>query len=187
MDSEGVIHLRTSQLLFLFMALIVSRKISIVERTPECFKQIFRDFKNDISVVEGKLSLRNFKNYLSRRCTVEVVNGLTKVFREMERKMAFKEAAVPNLFQEAFSRWKTHSRFENDKRKLDIYMRIFEEHEDHFFNSVPEDIDIFFQHFYGPSCLRLYSIDLTVITELHSHVQSVLSKYISTFLASFHI
>jgi hypothetical protein len=32
---------------------------------------------------------------------------------------------LPNLFNEAFVRWKSNTRFENDKRKLEIYQRIF--------------------------------------------------------------
>lgn len=41
LDAEGIIHLRTSQMLFLFMALVLSQKITIMERTQECFKQQF--------------------------------------------------------------------------------------------------------------------------------------------------
>ena len=84
------------------------------------------------------------------------------IFKELERTLGSKDA-LPTLFREAFVRWKTNPRFYQDRKKLEIFERIFEEHEHMLFTSSPEEIQTFLEEYYGDTCLRLYGIDLQVV------------------------
>lgn len=83
MDAEGIIHLRTSQLIFITMAFILVGKIPFTELSTGNLQQKFEQFKSEINIVEGKVSLRAFKNYLSRKYSAEAVNEMAKQLREI--------------------------------------------------------------------------------------------------------
>jgi hypothetical protein len=51
LDSDGVIHLRSSQIMFLFMALILSNKITLRENTIDGFLSQLNEFQDEINQV----------------------------------------------------------------------------------------------------------------------------------------
>ena len=61
LDWEGVIHLRYSQVLFLFMGLSPNQALS----TEAIFKSELSTLRLNLGEVQGKVSLRGFKNFIS--------------------------------------------------------------------------------------------------------------------------
>jgi hypothetical protein len=51
LDTDGVIHLRNSQVMFLFMALILANKITLRENIIDGFLAQFNEFQDDINQV----------------------------------------------------------------------------------------------------------------------------------------
>lgn len=96
----------------------------------------FGSFRKSLGEIQGKVSLRSFKNYLST-IPEAVLTDLTKNLTKMQNKLNLSDH-LPDIFSEALNQWYATSsfkyQFREGKQKLELYRRILEEYDYLFFN-----------------------------------------------------
>ena len=116
LDIDECYHLRKPQLVILFEALLLSRVFILKPETVDNYWRVFNGFQKQINIVDNKVTIRGFKNYLIKNVTVEQVQLIAKNLDGLKYLMGF--------YEEGVKTWKKHQKDLSGKQEL-VCRRIF--------------------------------------------------------------
>ena len=169
-DTEEVYHLRRMQTLVLYELLLISRIYAITPASADTLWMNFSIFEKQVHVVEGRLSLRAFKNFVLENLSLEDVEAITKNVDSVANSLV--------LYSDCVKAWKRVQKGLTGKNEA-VARRILEESEDMFVRQNTRTDDIFgaLEAKYGAGFLALHNIDFLVIQSFTKAVESSLRKH----------